>query len=687
MEFFVNFPRPAPQSRHAEDLGVGANARRVPVFGRILLWLSLAIEISPALAATSTPYLGAPHSVPGRIEAEHFDRGGEGAGYHFSGHAITEDDFAFPHEISRERPGEDILLVVLGSEQAVLQTSEWLQYTIECRQSGYYSLQLKTLGPPQYYVYVDQDLFGPKFESYPTLAFLHMELDGEQISGLVEVGVNIVCSRVWLTEGIHHLRLIMDSVPDARLMDQGYHQGWFLTEPWTRYTVAVDWIQLVPAAMPLRVTSVAGGEPGFADGVGAEARFGLSLGLEAQWSTGELVIMDPINAAIRLFSLDGTVRTLAGHPGNPPRDGFGTNAGFGSFVDTVVNPDDSLLVLEQTGTNQNQIRRVEPSGSVTTIYAGRPTVTLPDFRPDMFGGQTITREVPLTRIVPLDSGEIAIVGTLDDYYLNFYPGPQQIPFWTPYTRHIWFRLLGGRLEASDLQGPEPPPSQPADLGGGIRLPPRNYQLVAEDSPGFPQTILPEISIASAIRSREGVLLASPFDSRVVRLDPDESLFWLSIQTTGDGGGGVEGVPQRFLRPDEEIVLKAVPGGRFSVFEGWSDGDLSNPRVVRIARDLHLTARFVLRLPSPLGILPGSLKVGPDGHPRFTLVGDANPYLYRIERSTNLVNWNVVVGRPFAEEGLVSGTGNSLYVWSPTALIQVLRGRSDSEYYRAILLSR
>lgn len=66
----------------------------------------------------------------------------------------------------------------------------------------------------------------------------------------------------------------------------------------------------------------------------------------------------------------------------------------------------------------------------------------------------------------------------------------------------------------------------------------------------------------------------------------------------------------------------------------------------------------------------------------------NPYIYRIERSTNLVHWSLVVA-PISR--LTDGTAgglSSLAVFATEAWISLnLRERPSIEYFRAVLLSR
>ena len=656
------------------------NQRSLPSW----ILLTLLCMLPAEAAGSPSPFLGKPLPIPGTIEAEFFDLGGEGAAYHFSGNPVTNDIFSYPW--TQWRPGEGIASAVIGSTNVVLQTSEWLNYTVECTQTGAYSLQLKTAGPPPYYVYVRDGMFSPIYDLQPTIATLHLELDGQDVSGPMRVQTHMVCPRIWIPEGPHQLRLVLDYAQDARDFDVGY-QGIFV-ENWPRFAIPVDWIRAVRAAPALRQTVVAGGTAGFLDGVGTAARLGASIVLAGEQSSGDLVLSDPDNAAIRLLSPDGELRTLAGHPGNPIRDGTGTNAGFGEILNVLRLPGDAVALVERGDIGSERVRHVSPAGEVTTLYLGRPVVKIPDFSPGHYGEQSVDRPVPLQRLLLTDSGDLRVVGLLEDHRLEIGPGPWQLPDWIPYTRHVWFQFFDGILKAIALDGPPPPSLEPTDLGSGIRRHPGTGALVTEESPGFFQDILPEILPGSVLRAREGILYATRHPATVVRLDPHPTLSSLRVHTTGDGAGRVSGVPDHFIGPEEDIVLTATPEGRFVVFAGWSDGVTDNPRTVRISRDLQLTARFETRLPSPLGILPGTFHIGSDGFPRFALVGDPNPYVYRIERSTNLIHWTTAEALIGNLNGGVSGSTDSLAVSRAEAWVSlILKRHTNREYFRTILLSR
>ncbi|RME68239.1 MAG: carbohydrate-binding protein, partial [Verrucomicrobia bacterium] len=88
---------------------------------------------NPGQAARS-PFGGQPHAVPGRIEAEDFDEGGEGIGYH---------DADPDNQGGAYRPGAvDIVAAAGGRQIGYVSPGEWLAYTIEVSRKGRYQIDL-----------------------------------------------------------------------------------------------------------------------------------------------------------------------------------------------------------------------------------------------------------------------------------------------------------------------------------------------------------------------------------------------------------------------------------------------------------------------------------------------------------------------------------------------------------------
>ena len=110
-----------------------------------------------------------------------------------------------------------------------------------------------------------------------------------------------------------------------------------------------------------------GGGLGGTDGKGADAAFFEPKGMTLD-GMGNLYIADSENHSIRKVSPDGNVTTLAGQAkmrGNA--DGLGTNARFRSPEGLAIGRFDNIFVADS---ENHSIRRVSPSGVVTTIAGG-----------------------------------------------------------------------------------------------------------------------------------------------------------------------------------------------------------------------------------------------------------------------------------------------------------------------------
>jgi sugar lactone lactonase YvrE len=117
------------------------------------------------------------------------------------------------------------------------------------------------------------------------------------------------------------------------------------------------------------VSTVAGGDHGFADGSGLAARFSTpsALALDAG---GMLYVADTGNHAIRRVTPDGLVSTLAGDGVPGYRDGPGRQARFNGPIGIAVDAAGRILVAD---TYNDRIRIIEADGRVGTLAgAGTP---------------------------------------------------------------------------------------------------------------------------------------------------------------------------------------------------------------------------------------------------------------------------------------------------------------------------
>jgi len=119
------------------------------------------------------------------------------------------------------------------------------------------------------------------------------------------------------------------------------------------------------------VTTVAGlaleRAEGTQDGAGAAARFAGATSVAVD-ASGNLYVADADHHCIRKVTAGGVVTTLAGAPGvSGFADGTGTAARFNTPSGVALSPSGNLYV---TDTLNQAIRRVSPTGDVTTILGG-----------------------------------------------------------------------------------------------------------------------------------------------------------------------------------------------------------------------------------------------------------------------------------------------------------------------------
>ncbi|GAB2604084.1 NHL repeat-containing protein [Spirosoma areae] len=116
------------------------------------------------------------------------------------------------------------------------------------------------------------------------------------------------------------------------------------------------------------VTTLAGnGDEGYVDGIGAAARFKNPSALVCDLADN-IYVVDLNNGRIRRVSPTGSVTTLAGSGAVGVTDGTGTTATFYLAGGTYVSRDiaGNLLIAENS-TVQTSIRRVTPAGVVSTL--------------------------------------------------------------------------------------------------------------------------------------------------------------------------------------------------------------------------------------------------------------------------------------------------------------------------------
>lgn len=111
-----------------------------------------------------------------------------------------------------------------------------------------------------------------------------------------------------------------------------------------------------------QVSTFAGSSMGYIDDIGENAEFNYPTDLVAD-SQGNLYVADEYNHKIRKITPNGVVTTLAGST-DGDEDGTGVNAKFFNPSAITIDQDNNLYVAD---THNNKIRKITPTGIVTTI--------------------------------------------------------------------------------------------------------------------------------------------------------------------------------------------------------------------------------------------------------------------------------------------------------------------------------
>jgi sugar lactone lactonase YvrE len=112
------------------------------------------------------------------------------------------------------------------------------------------------------------------------------------------------------------------------------------------------------------VSTLAGsGAEGYADGIASISKFNGTSGM-AMDPSGNIVLADIMNGRIRKITPSGDVSTIAGNDRFDFVDGQGTSASFDRPYDVAVDKQGNIFVAD---TGNHRIRKIDPSGNVTTI--------------------------------------------------------------------------------------------------------------------------------------------------------------------------------------------------------------------------------------------------------------------------------------------------------------------------------
>jgi hypothetical protein len=157
---------------------------------------------------TTTPWGGKPHVIPGKIEAEHFDKGKPGVAYYDVDEENLGEDYREPTQVDIEKRDD----ASNGHGIGWTRKGEWLIYTVEVRQAGEYVVEMPVASKGQ----------GGRF---------HMEIDGKDVSGPIEVPdtggwqtLKLIHHKgVKLPKGTFALKVVMDEQgPSGSIGDIDY---------------------------------------------------------------------------------------------------------------------------------------------------------------------------------------------------------------------------------------------------------------------------------------------------------------------------------------------------------------------------------------------------------------------------------------------------------------------------------
>ncbi len=146
------------------------------------------------VAQPKGPYKGTMVEIPGKIEAENFDEGGQGYGYSDNEEENQEKEY---------RPNEGVDITTTpdgGYAVGYTNTSEWLEYTVEVTETGDYTWYFN-------------------LASGSATSALHVECDGETIIPKINVektgeewnNYKVVSGETKLTAGKHVIRIVIDN--------------------------------------------------------------------------------------------------------------------------------------------------------------------------------------------------------------------------------------------------------------------------------------------------------------------------------------------------------------------------------------------------------------------------------------------------------------------------------------------
>lgn len=160
------------------------------------------------------------------------------------------------------------------------------------------------------------------------------------------------------------------------------------------------------------VTTLASdGSNGFTNGIGSSANFSFSYSQLVSDAQGNLYVTDTNNHAIRKITPSGMVSTFAGGT-NGIADGIGTSAQFYQPRGITIDSNGVLYVSEGT----NRIRKILPDGTVTT-FAG-PTSTASSVNFGFINGTSVNAKFTNPRGLTVDASNNVYVADTGNHAIR-----------------------------------------------------------------------------------------------------------------------------------------------------------------------------------------------------------------------------------------------------------------------------
>ena len=343
-------------------------------------------------------------------------------------------------------------------------------------------------------------------------------------------------------------------------------------------------VRFVAAATGIIATIAGDGTFGFAGDGGSALTAVLNTPTGLAFSSGSLYIADQGNGRVRQLAADGTITTVAG--GGTAGLGDGLLATSATLLDPTAAALDTAGNLYIADTGNNRVRRVDPSGLITT-FAGNGTIT-------GFGGEG----EPAT-LAPMDAPQGVSADTAGNVYISDTNHSRVIRVDTAGNLHTVAGtgtpgyIGDGDALTSELYGPE---GLAVDGGGNVYIADAQNQRVRMLTPdgtistvagtganGFSgdggPAVAAELSYPSAVAldSSGDLYIADTGNNRIRMVTPDGDI--TTIAGTGDASYSGDNGPALQIALWNPIGLAADAQGNVWV------ADSGNNRV----RELSPTA--------------------------------------------------------------------------------------------------